>query len=96
MDGVLKLFGIFMAMAIAGSAAYVVIVLANALVKRVEGRSGAPEALRADLEDLRTRVEEGEQARARISELEERLEFAERLLAQHRMADRLPASGEER
>jgi hypothetical protein len=83
-------------MSLAGSAAYVIIVLANALVKRLEGRHSAAEAVQAELDELRTRVEEGEQARARIAELEERLEFAERLLARQRVADRLPAGGEER
>lgn len=96
MDDAIKLFGIFMAMSLAGSTAYVVIVLANTLVKRLEGRSGAAEALQAELDDLRGRVEEGEQARTRISELEERLEFAERLLSQQRAEARLPAGGEER
>lgn len=96
MDGVFKLFGIFMAMTMAGSAAYVIIVLANALVKRLEGRNTAAEAVQAELDELRSRIEEGEQTRARIAELEERLEFAERLLSQHRAEGRLPAGGEER
>jgi hypothetical protein len=96
MDGVLKLFGIFMAMSIAGSAAYVIIVLANALVKRIEGRHTMSEAVQAELDELRTRVEDGEQTRARLAELEERLEFAERLLSQHRAEGRLPAGGDGR
>lgn len=96
MDGVFRLFGVLMAMSMAGAAAYVVIVLANALVKRLEGRSTAADALQAELDELRTRVEEGEQARTRIAELEERLDFAERLLAQHRAPGRLPAGGGER
>jgi hypothetical protein len=96
MDGVFKLFGIFMAMTMAGSAAYVIIVLANALVKRLEGRNTAAGAVQAELDELRSRIEEGEQTRARIAELEERLEFAERLLSQYRADGRLPAGGEER
>jgi Tfp pilus assembly protein PilO len=90
MDGVFKLFGILVAMTLAGAAAYVVIVFANAMVKRLEGRGGVDEALKADLDELRMRVEDGEQMKTRIAELEERLEFAERLLAQHRDVARLP------
>jgi len=41
------------------------------------------------LEDLRVRVGELDQLTQRISELEERLDFAERLLAQQREGQRL-------
>lgn len=46
--------------------------------------------LAAELRDMRARIEDGEQARERIAELEERLDFAERLLAQQREAAQLP------
>jgi len=46
-------------------------------------RQGLPsDELLTDLEDLRLRVHELEAERVRFTELEERVEFAERLLAQ--------------
>lgn len=48
--------------------------------------------IEAELRDIRARLDESEQARERIAELEERLDFAERMLAQQREAGRL-ASG---
>lgn len=48
----------------------------------------------AELRELRGRVDEVEQAQQRIAELEERLDFAERLLAQQREQGKLPAGGE--
>lgn len=58
----------------------------KALGKRLEGPgadSGELEALRSELADLRALPE-------RVQELEERLDFAERMLAQQREHDRLP------
>lgn len=91
MDDVVKLFGVFAAMGLAGTAIYASVMLVSVWAKRMEGRSGeSTEAVRAELDELRARIEEGEQARTRITELEERLDFAERLLAQQREALRLP------
>jgi hypothetical protein len=51
--------------------------------------AGAPDpALRAELEDLRAQLAEHEDVRQRVLELEERVDFAERLLARQR--DRAP------
>jgi hypothetical protein len=41
-------------------------------------------------------MDEADHTRARIAELEERLDFTERLLAQQRDASRLPAGREDR
>lgn len=49
-----------------------------------------------DLAELRARVQELEAQQGRVQELEERLDFTERLLAQHREQARLPAGGEGR
>jgi len=40
--------------------------------------------LKRELEDVRTRVADLEQAQGRVEELEERLDFAERMLAQEK------------
>jgi Tfp pilus assembly protein PilO len=63
--------------------------LIAAIARRIEGR-GADAALRGDLEQLREQVSELEPLRNRVHELEERIEFTERLLAQRREQDLLP------
>lgn len=90
MDDVVKLFGILVAIASAGAVAYLLISLAAVLAKRLEGRPGSavPEA---EVAELRARLEEQDQLRLRLLELEERVDFAERLLAQQRDAHRLEA-----
>lgn len=50
--------------------------------------------LEGELRDIRARLDESEQAQQRIADLEERLDFAERMLAQQRDQGRLPAGGE--
>ena len=64
--------------------------LGKAWARRIEG-PGAPGAVaNAELEEVRARLEEVEQQVARVHELEERLDFTERLLAQQREQARLP------
>ncbi len=63
--------------------------LARALARRLEGRGTVDAALRAEVEQLHHRLGEVDAMQGRIGELEERLDFAERLLAQHREPDRL-------
>lgn len=55
--------------------------LMRAFAKRIEGKGGADPALRAEVEDLRHRLADVEATQPRIAELEDRLDFAERLLA---------------
>ncbi|MDX2060443.1 MAG: hypothetical protein SFV24_21715 [Gemmatimonadales bacterium] len=57
--------------------------LIRAWARRLEGRSGDP-ALAAEVDHLRTRVAELEGIHHRVAELEERVDFSERLLAQGR------------
>jgi Tfp pilus assembly protein PilO len=63
--------------------------LARALGRRLEGRGSADAALRAEVEQLNHRLGEVDAMQSRIAELEERLDFTERLLAQSREPDRL-------
>ncbi|HXG43589.1 MAG TPA: hypothetical protein VNJ71_02410 [Gemmatimonadales bacterium] len=90
MDDAVKLFGILVAIASAGAVAYLLISLAAVLARRLQGRPGsaAPEA---EVAELRARLEEQDQFRLRLLELEERVDFVERLLAQQRDAQRLEA-----
>ncbi len=64
--------------------------LMRAIGRRIEGKSAAPDpGLRAELDQMAARLQELEQVQHRVLELEERLDFAERMLAQRRDPDRL-------
>ena len=52
----------------------------RALARRLDGKSAADPALRAEVENLRHRLTEVDTLQLRVNELEERLDFAERLL----------------
>jgi hypothetical protein len=60
----------------------------RALARRLEG--GASKELLVEVDGLRGRIQQLEDGHARMAELEERLDFAERMLAQSRDPDRLP------
>jgi|WetSurMetagenome_2_1015567.scaffolds.fasta_scaffold12482_8 hypothetical protein len=64
--------------------------LGKALARRIEGPAVAGSFANGEMDDLRSRLEEVEQQVARVHELEERLDFTERLLAQQREQPRLP------
>ncbi len=55
--------------------------LARALARRLEGRGSVDAALRSDLDQVHHRLAEVDALQVRVGELEERLDFAERLLA---------------
>ena len=55
--------------------------LIRAYARRIEGRGQEP-AMLEDVQDLRDRVAELEQSLARVHELEDRLDFTERMLTQ--------------
>lgn len=55
--------------------------LVRALARRLEGRGSVDEALRSELEQMHQRLAEVDTLQVRVAELEERLDFAERLLA---------------
>ena len=61
----------------------------RAFGRRLEGKGAADPALRADVEHLHARLAEVDALQGRIAELEERVDFTERLLAQNREPDRL-------
>lgn len=58
--------------------------LVHALARRLERRAGGESGLSETVSELQGRVGELEQQQARILELEERLDFTERLLVQAR------------
>jgi len=61
----------------------------RAFGRRLEGKGGPDPALRADIDQLHNRLGEVEVLQGRVAELEERVDFTERLLAQNREPDRL-------
>lgn len=70
--------------------------LVNAIARRLEGSAGSNGATQSELADLRARLQEIESQQGRMMELEERVDFAERMLAQQRDAVRLPAGDDAR
>lgn len=64
----------------------------RAWARRIEGRSADP-ALAGEVEHLRARVAELEGIDHRMAELEERVDFSERLLAQGREAQPIERKG---
>jgi hypothetical protein len=61
----------------------------RAFGRRLEGKGSGDPALRAEVEQLHARLGEVDSLQARLAELEERVDFTERLLAQNREPDRL-------
>jgi hypothetical protein len=76
--------------ALCTAAAIILWPLMRAIGRRIEG-SGS-DALRREVQELRERVRDLESGQHHVAELEERLDFAERLLAQRREAEHLPRS----
>ena len=67
----------------------------RALARRLEGKAAGDPALRADVEQLHLRLSEMDALHTRVAELEERVDFTERLLAQTQPPGRLGAPAEE-
>jgi hypothetical protein len=61
----------------------------RALARRLEGKGAASPALQAEIEQLHQRLGEVDFLHQRVAELEERIDFTERIVAQGREPDRL-------
>jgi hypothetical protein len=81
MEGGPPLFAILMIAALA-AATIILWPIVRALARRLEGKGRGDAALRADVEQLHTRLAEIDMLHNRVAELEERVDFTERLLAQ--------------
>ncbi len=68
----------------------------RAFGRRLEGRAAADPALKADIDHLHARLGEVDTLQSRVLELEERVDFTERLLAQSHDAQKSIQRGEER
>ncbi len=86
---VVRAIGIVTVM-LAAFAAAVLYPVAQAYARRME-RGGDSAGGRGQLAEVSARLEELQRGQERMAELEERLDFAERLLAQQREPARLPA-----
>jgi hypothetical protein len=58
--------------------------LGRAIAARIEGRKAPDHETRLELEDLRARVAALEDGQSHLADLQERIDFAERLLAAER------------
>jgi Tfp pilus assembly protein PilO len=67
--------------------------LVRALSRRIEGRQQENPALHAELDQMRARLAEVDGLQHRLAELEERVDFTERLLAQKKEPERLAHGG---
>jgi hypothetical protein len=56
--------------------------LMRAFARRLEGKGGGDPALRAEVDQLQLRLSDMDTLQHRVAELEERVDFTERLLAQ--------------
>ena len=68
--------------------------IGSAIARRLAGRS-EPDDAHAEIDEIRARLtDEADDLRNRLAEVEERLDFAERLLAHGRQADQLSAGAD--
>jgi hypothetical protein len=67
--------------------------LMRALGRRLEGKSAPDPALRAEIEQLQQRLGEVDGLQQRVVELEERIDFTERMLARTQAPAALPGDG---
>lgn len=75
---------------VVGASAWVLGPLFRAIARRIEGRSRLDPAIHEELEQLRARAAEVDGLNQRVAELEERVDFTERMLAQRSAPERLP------
>jgi hypothetical protein len=65
----------------------------RAFGRRLEGKTQGDSVLRAELEQLQHRLGDVDHLQQRVAELEERIDFAERMLARAPTSPALPADG---
>ncbi len=81
---------VMVSLAFFAACAIILYPLAKALGQRLAGRGPEDAALRAEIAQLQERMRDLEQTQHRVAELEDRLDFAERLLAERRAPEQLP------
>jgi hypothetical protein len=73
---------VFIVVAALTAAVIILWPLMRAFARKVEGKGSVDAALRAEVEQLHAKLSEMDALHERVGELEERLDFTERLLAQ--------------
>jgi len=73
---------LLMVLGVVAGAVAIFFPLMRAIARRIEGKSKPDAALLEEIEQLRSQVHDLEGMQSRIAELEERVDFTERLLAQ--------------
>ena len=68
----------------------------RAFARRLEGKGAGDPALHAEIEQLQHRLGEVDALHQRVAELEERIDFTERMLARSQPAAALPAAETQR
>jgi len=91
-------FEFVLVLAAMGTITAIVGVIARAVLRHQDrqlqaGRGEAPSEVRAELEELRAQFAEQQDLRQRVLDMEERLDFAERMLIQRQEQTRLPGAG---
>ncbi len=76
-------------LAMTGAAVFLFRPMVLAWARRIEGKAGNADTTR-DLDEVRERLAELEAAQIHVQELEDRVEFAERMLAQRHEQVQLP------
>jgi hypothetical protein len=87
---------LFIAIAVLVATTIILWPLARAFARRLEGKGSPDPALRAEVEHLHARLDEVDSLQARVLELEERVDFTERLLAQTSDAQKGMIRGDDR
>ena len=81
---------VIVALAVVTGVVLVLFPLMRALARRIEGRHQLDPGIQDELDQLRARVSEVDSLQHRVAELEERVDFTERMLAQRASPERLP------
>ena len=87
MESMLKFFLLMMTLVACGLVGYGGVTAINILQRKSRRLDAGIDP--AELDDLRGQVADVDQLRTRVADLEERLDFTERLLAQHQEPPRL-------
>lgn len=91
MNEFFELFGVLSAVVAAGGIGYFLVGFIYITLRKMQLRANLPEAeTEQQTKELEGRIETLESQVSRMAELEERVDFAERLLAKQREVARLP------
>jgi hypothetical protein len=83
---------VFGTLALASLVGWLIRPLIISFGRRLEGQAAGP-ALQAEVDELRFKLQEMNAVQQRLGEVEERLEFTERLLAKQQEPERLAGGG---